>query len=797
MFWQLLLSSLVVFLTTTPIRIHTFENPIDALSIGVKQDSMHLAVSYLSTKGWSTWQKLEIEKEFDPHMQESNLVMFPYAISRIRIRGTPQFYTLHPIRLSKKPVQYLTTARGVAPIPLILAREEWGAEESFLFEGDPASRSDVQLQNGSYEHQGEAPDRVRECMELQRKYPSEFQPSHTSEQDSLGRRYRWALEYSPTIHTLVVHHTALKVTGDERSPVERVRALYAYHAMNRGWGDIGYNFLVDEEGQIYEGRKGGDYIAGGHAYCHNIRSIGVALLGNFNEEQPTLAQIQGLQKLLSYLAKKYGIDLSSNKEFHGKILPPITRHSDLVPTDCPGHYLRETLSQVHRNVQRGELLAGLSFSSLTKRYINRTPQRRDERLSTLSLPVLAKTEGLRPIGPTTLRGRPLQQLALSLHYQAGVRFTPKGTTLATVSRSDRSMGLWQGGTRIRSELVLPQQVAGGNSLMLRLKIQFPKEEGSFTLKLGDITYTLEVEGRRSRVAPHVLFPTPSTKPISAQPSPPPSSPTIRIHLGYKAHAATVTLREGGLVNRSPTRSGDLLLQKDGDSCVAKAGGSTIALGIIRLEPTAQIFTITSWKDGRKNFRGTLECRVLNGALMLINELPLEKYLVGLAEEPDTEHFEKQRAFAIAARSYAAYYLESESAHRKFPGMPYDGSDDPAEFQAYGGMAFEEANPRWVQAVRSTEKIVVTKSGSTVKTPYFTSDDGRTRSPEERGWNTFPFAEVFTSKQDPWCEGHSLSGHGVGMSGCGARGQAAEGKTAEKILEYYYPETTLQKLSQPP
>lgn len=795
MFWKLLLSSLVVFSTTTPTRVHRFENPIDAISVGIEEDTMRLEISFWNDEGWSSWQKLEIEKEFDPHLQESNLIIFPYAVSRIRIRGTPQFYTLHPIRIPQDPVHFLTTARGVAPIPLILAREEWGAEEAFLFEGDPASRSDVQLRNGSYEHQEEAPDRVRECTELQRKYPLEFQPSHTSEQDSLGRRYRWALEYSPTIKTLVVHHTALKVTGDERSPIERVRALYAYHAMNRGWGDIGYNFLVDEEGQIYEGRKGGDYVAGGHAYCHNIGSIGVALLGNFNDEQPTLAQIQGLQKLLSYLAKKYNIDLSSNVEFRGKILPPITRHSDLVPTDCPGHYLRETLSQVHRNVQRGELLAGLSFSSLTKRYINRTPQRRDERLSTLSLPVLAKTEGLRPIGPTTLRGRPLQQLALSLYYQAGARFTPKGTPLTTVSRSDRSIGLWQGSTRIRSELILPQQVAEGNALVLRLKIQLPKEAGAFTLRIGDITYALEVEGRHLRLAPNVLLPTPGTKPTSAQSTPPPFSPTIRIRLGYRAHAATVVLREGGRVNRSPTRSGELLLQKDGDSCAAKEGGSILALGIIRLEPTTQIFTITSWKDGRKSFRGTLECRVLGGALTLINELPLEEYLLGLAEEPDSEPFEKQRAFAIAARSYAAYYLGSESAHRKFPGMPYDGSDDPAEFQAYGGMAFEEANPRWVQAVRSTEKIVVTKSGSIVKTPYFTSDDGRTRSPEERGWNTFPFAEVFSSKQDPWCEGHSLSGHGVGMSGCGARGQAAEGKTAEAILGYYYPGTTFQQLPQ--
>ena len=74
----------------------------------------------------------------------------------------------------------------------------------------------------------------------------------------------------------------------------------------------------------------------------------------------------------------------------------------------------------------------------------------------------------------------------------------------------------------------------------------------------------------------------------------------------------------------------------------------------------------------------------------------------------------------------------------------------------------------------------------IRTPYFSSDDGRTRSPAEAGWANFPFAEIFQSKADTWCAGMPLRGHGVGMSGCGAKAQANEGKTAEEILQYYYP-----------
>ncbi|MEI8230847.1 MAG: SpoIID/LytB domain-containing protein, partial [Candidatus Peregrinibacteria bacterium] len=191
---------------------------------------------------------------------------------------------------------------------------------------------------------------------------------------------------------------------------------------------------------------------------------------------------------------------------------------------------------------------------------------------------------------------------------------------------------------------------------------------------------------------------------------------------------------------------------------------------------------------RSRYRGTITCQMISGSPALINELPLEEYMAGIAEEPDTELYEKQRAFASAARSYAAFY--TDPAHRKFPGMPYDGDDSPARFQLYRGMATEVANPQWIRAVQSTAGQVIMKDGQIVKTPYFSSDDGRTRSPDEQGWKNFPFVEVFVSKPDPWCRGFPLSGHGVGMSGCGAAGQAKEGKKAEEILKYYYPGTVI-------
>jgi peptidoglycan hydrolase-like amidase len=194
---------------------------------------------------------------------------------------------------------------------------------------------------------------------------------------------------------------------------------------------------------------------------------------------------------------------------------------------------------------------------------------------------------------------------------------------------------------------------------------------------------------------------------------------------------------------------------------------------------------------KKQYRGDVICTVLAGKAALINEVDLEEYLAGLSEEPDTEPYEKQRAFAVAARSYAAFYLDGRN--RKFPGMPYDGDDSPARFQAYAGITAERANPRWASAVRATAGQVLTMNGQIVKAAYFSSDDGRTRTPAENGWKNFPFETVFASKADPWCKGMTMAGHGVGMSGCGAEGQANEGRTAEQILQYYYPGTQMEQL----
>ena len=478
----------------------------------------------------------------------------------------------------------------------------------------------------------------------------------------------------------------------------------------------------------------------------------------------------------------------------------------------------DALSQVRSHVAAGLLDAPVTFPTLRKgTYTNRTAERKAKRANNVTSPLrVFPKEGLSPLGQTTLSGRPGSQLLFSMRYQAGSTRVQRGAKIGEVSRSQAGIGLWQerGGefTRVSSNIILPTMLPEGGSSSIRLKVQLPSQEGTYQVTIGPWTYQLEVSGRPLRTTPsqstfqrseassaRSLRPLAPSRPvssrtarssISSRPSisaAPAISPAIRLRLTQTGPLGIRFTKGTANGADAPTV---MSLRQDGTLCTAIADGRTVASGIVRFAATSGFLTVTDDKGSRR-LRGTVECRVVDGTLMLINELPLEEYLWGLAEEPDTEPYEKQRAFAIAARTYAAYYMDP--ANRKFPGKPYDGSDSPAEFQAYKGADFETSHTMWVKAVKDTEGLTLTKDGKIIKPPYFSSDDGRTRTPEEAGWGkSFPFAEIYTSKPDPWCQGMQLRGHGVGMSGCGSEGQANEGKTAEQILQYYYPGTALTR-----
>ena len=97
-------------------------------------------------------------------------------------------------------------------------------------------------------------------------------------------------QYAPIRHG-IVHHSE---TPNADDPAAQMRSIYYYHAVTRAWGDIGYNYLVDKYGNIYQGRVGGQGVIGNHSMAHNVGAVGVCLIGNHLIQNPTPAAVSGV-----------------------------------------------------------------------------------------------------------------------------------------------------------------------------------------------------------------------------------------------------------------------------------------------------------------------------------------------------------------------------------------------------------------------------------------------------------------------------------------------------------------------
>lgn len=147
------------------------------------------------------------------------------------------------------------------------------------------------------------------------------------------------------IDQVVIHHTA----GNDNSPVDpeaTIRAIYHFHTVEREWGDIGYNYIVDQHGNIYEGRKGGLGVVAAHAYGFNYGSVGISVLGNFMESYPADDSVDAVADIVSYVSFQTGLDLEEKVNIDGEQYDPVVGHRDVGATSCPGDKFYELIPEI-------------------------------------------------------------------------------------------------------------------------------------------------------------------------------------------------------------------------------------------------------------------------------------------------------------------------------------------------------------------------------------------------------------------------------------------------------------------
>ena len=185
--------------------------------------------------------------------------------------------------------------------------------------------------------------------------------------DDSGREI-WERQFFP-VQKLIVHHTA--GVNNDPDPAATVRSIYYYHAITQGWGDIGYNFLIDEAGRVYEGRYSRAYapgetptgedvnnrgVTGGHALGYNAGTFGVALLGTLSGRDATAAARDALERLLAWKAERHRIDPRLSSVYTNPIdgtqrtFRNLAGHRDVNSTACPGDTFYATLPSLRTAV---------------------------------------------------------------------------------------------------------------------------------------------------------------------------------------------------------------------------------------------------------------------------------------------------------------------------------------------------------------------------------------------------------------------------------------------------------------
>ncbi|MYW43282.1 N-acetylmuramoyl-L-alanine amidase [Streptomyces sp. SID161] len=171
--------------------------------------------------------------------------------------------------------------------------------------------------------------------------------------------------YTKKIKAAFVHHTA---TGNKYTCAQApsvIRGIYRYHVKSMGWRDVGYNFLVDKCGNIYEGRAGGvaKAVLGAHTLGFNTNSMGIAVIGTYSTSKPAGAAVTAVARLTAWKLGLYGVDPSAKTYLTsggGNLYPKgknvrlnvISGHRDGYATECPGKRLYAKLGTARSSASR-------------------------------------------------------------------------------------------------------------------------------------------------------------------------------------------------------------------------------------------------------------------------------------------------------------------------------------------------------------------------------------------------------------------------------------------------------------
>lgn len=555
--------------------------------------------------------------------------------------------------------------------------------------------------------------------------------------------------YNHHKNKIVIHHTAGNydsswTTSDVK---KQIQDIYKYHTVNRDFGDIWYNFIIDQMGNIYEWRAGGEWAVWMHASSNNVTSIWIALMWNFQNDVPTVEQMKSLVNLTTAVAKYYHIDpywytytFSTNMEKEPYVTveknPNIMWHKNVKATACPGANLYKYLPQIRKEVLRrmkNEIVGNIDLPSSWANEL--------KKIDIVENKVDPKVENSNTKkGITKIDNFSQRLFALK-------EKNPK--VIQNAAQTVRNNYKWK---------------------LIKASNQISKITKKYTI--NDVKKLLNQDIS-------VLLYELSTEYDSFEVVCDESCVFNVDWINYYRTGATLTF----LINKIQVNS-DRSLSANKISVKSSMDGWSVKISNYNRKSYVWIpWNTFKWSLNFEKWTYPLKNGEQKSDFIVVNTLPFSEYMKWIVETNDTESLEKNKVMAMISKSYALFYLNKENIHPSISAdASYTAIDDPDFFQKYVWAWLEKTLTKRYQALAATKNQIVMYDNYLPILPYFNCSPGFTLSAEEKRWrNDTPYLKSvydFNVCNDfVW--------HGVGLAWKWAERFAQQWMTYDQILKYYY------------
>lgn len=604
----------------------------------------------------------------------------------------------------------------------------------------------------------------------------------------------WSRQYAANKSKIVVHHTAWsQVYNTPAVALVWLQDIYKFHTLTRWWWDVGYNFLIDPYGNIYEWRAGGAWVVWAHADWNNISTIGIALMGNFDLAPPTDEAWESLKKLSIALALKYDIDPYATANYFLPVTeePFISAHTDhslvwhqdVKATWCPWTEVYARLPELRAEVDAAvKILRGSSAGTEIHYVDHETATYLTASTWKISVPFAewgkvscsALQQNVRVTDCTRWANNILDIYLAHADYPASgwqsvvVDIGTKKYVVSFMLVWEKDLELLRQTKKEAYEKIVPPRVVA------------PSEKLAESIPVSRVSDVLENDI-------NVLLYELST-----------DLPDWDIECSAWC---TLVLDDDILQDISAFR----IIKRDAwlRVFIWRDIYDTTKLFVKNPELVTFVNYARTYANFPMNiFVGdlTLQSQVYKDldlwrtkAYVWINSVDFNQYMWWVGEISEQQHPEKITLMSLLTKSYMLYYGDGSNVHPSIPdNANYNAVDDPRIFQRYFGAWFSAYGKQRIQSLEKTKDQYISYDWYLPILPYFHCS----------AWYTKSWKEHFGRTDTPWltsvldvatCQSWWFEGHGVWLSWDGAEALAQIWMSYEDILKWYYEGVEIEEL----